>query len=44
VTIESFLGAFKSTMDKMPILVDKMTLRSWELDLGREEIKPAAVA
>lgn len=31
-------------MDKMPILVDKMILRGWELDSGHEEIKPAAVA
>jgi hypothetical protein len=31
-------------MDKMTILVDKMTLVSWKLDLAGEEIKPPVVA
>ena len=36
---KSFLGAAKSTMDKMPILVDKMILRNRELNFERGKIK-----
>jgi hypothetical protein len=36
-------GLRPSPMDKMPFLVDKMILGSWELDLAGEEIKPFAI-